>query len=140
MTLRKYLPPSPPIHLAVIDDDAHLMWEVAGSPDRLDYNEAYAYVAKLNEEKHLGFDDWRLPELRELHGLVDYTRHNPAIDTDHFPGCKSASYWTATAYAPTPGDYAWYVDFDYGVLHASFHRSMAYVRAVRTMSPEECAP
>jgi len=138
MTLRKYLPPSPPIHLAEIDDANNLMWELAGSSERLDFKSAKDYVAKLNSDKHLGFDDWRLPELRELHGLVDYTRHDPAIDTDHFPCCKSAGYWTSTAYAPSHGDVAWVVYFFNGSVSYVYHYGTAFVRAVRSMSPEEC--
>ncbi len=58
--------------------------------------------------------DWRLPNVRELLSLVDYSRHAYQLPSELFeildPAC-----WTSTTrsyYQIT--DYAWYVEFDSG--------------------------
>ena len=43
-----------------------------------------------------GYSDWRLPTRAELAGLVDDTRHEPAIDTALFPGVQPRWHWTST--------------------------------------------
>jgi hypothetical protein len=78
-----------------------------------------------------GHDDWRLPTRTELLTLVDDTRHEPAIDTEAFPACKSEWYWTGTPYAPSPAAFAWLVCFGSGSA-SGFHRDgYNRVRAVR---------
>ncbi len=36
----------------------------------LNWDEAVAYLAACNEQKYLGFDDWRVPAKSELRGLL----------------------------------------------------------------------
>lgn len=58
--------------------------------------------------------DWRLPNVRELHSLIDLGRHNPALPAGHpFTGVQSSYYWTSTSYASFP-DFAWGVFMDFG--------------------------
>jgi len=45
------------------------------------------------------YDDWRLPNVYELHSLVDYGRVSPAIDPVF--ATKLTEYWTSTT---TPGE------------------------------------
>ena len=66
----------------------------------------------------------------ELLSIVDYSRTSPAIDTDAFQ-CESSWYWTATPYAGSPADYAWFVYFDGGNSSYSGRTGGGYVRAVR---------
>lgn len=77
-----------------------------------------------------GHSDWRLPTIRELLTIVDYERHEPAIDTDAFK-CESSYYWTSTPAHSSPGVYAWFVYFSHGYADWSFQDSGGYVRAVR---------
>jgi hypothetical protein len=76
-----------------------------------------------------GIGGWRLPTIQELLTLVDYGRHDPAIDAIF--ECKSDYYWSSTPAALSPAVYAWIVYFyDGGALwgHRDLH---ACVRAVR---------
>lgn len=77
-----------------------------------------------------GFSDWRLPSIRELLTIVDYERHEPAIDIAF--KCDSAWYWTSTPYHGSPGVVAWVVSFGSG--NASWlNQDYGYlVRAVRS--------
>ncbi len=40
----------------------------------LNWEDALAYAQACNDASYLGYDDWRLPNAKELHSLVDYTR------------------------------------------------------------------
>ena len=76
-----------------------------------------------------GFKDWRLPTIRELLTLVDYERHEPAIDPIF--QCVSSYYWTSTPAAHSPSGYAWVVDFDNGASNWGRRSYGFHVRAVR---------
>ncbi len=62
-----------------------------------------------------GQTDWRLPSLRELQTIVDYSAYKPATNVVVFPDAPSVQFWTTTQMA---GDYntsyAWVVDFETG--------------------------
>jgi hypothetical protein len=90
----------------------------------------WAVAAKACEQLELAGGGWRLPTIRELLSLVDYERHDPAINTDVFT-CDPNWYWTSTAAAPSPGDYAWFVYFGDGYAGWSSRGNDGFVRAVR---------
>jgi Protein of unknown function (DUF1566) len=48
--------------------------------------------------------EWRLPDVKELHSLIDFGTFNPALPSGHpFSRVESAVYWTSTTYAGPPG-------------------------------------
>ena len=87
---------------------------------------AVAYCQELD----LAGDGWRLPSIKELQSIVDYRVFLPSIDTDTFPGTKSLSYWSATAYVGDSGS-AWSVYFDGGAVLKGVKSGNGYVRCVR---------
>lgn len=113
----------------VIDSATQLMWARAGIEGTFDWQQAHAVVAALRLGGH---DDWRVPTIRELLGLVEWTEHDPAIDREHF-AAVSSWYWSASDCAGSD-ECAWFVDFGHGV--ADFHpkHSRAHVRAVRDLA------
>lgn len=54
--------------------------------------DTHGYVQAVNAQGLCGANDWRMPT-RELGSLVDYSRINPAIDTDYFPHTPSNWFW-----------------------------------------------
>ena len=112
----------------VIDHHTGLMWDRKTMPGgRMPW-------AKAKEACSLydlgGYNDWRLPTIRELLSLVDYERHEPAIDTSTFQ-CESAWYWSSTPYNPSPGDYARGVGFYDGYALWFGQDGGGFVRACR---------
>lgn len=109
-----------------------LMWTAADAVDEdVNHEEALQAVAALNERKHAGFDDWRMPTVDELYALADRSRFSPAIDTEFFPTTKNDWYWTSTPLAASPSDFAWFVDFGYGYVSYGNRGYSGRVRAVR---------
>lgn len=59
--------------------------------------------------------DWRLPTVKELHSLIDYSRSYPALPSGHpFQSVQSAGYWTSTSLGLNTS-YAWYIVLDAGL-------------------------
>lgn len=74
--------------------------------------------------------DWRLPNVRELHSLIDYGQSLPALTPGHlFSGVQSSNYWTSTSY--TSPTLAWGVHFQTGFVNIYGKDSTHYVWPVR---------
>ncbi|MDP8254673.1 MAG: DUF1566 domain-containing protein [Candidatus Alcyoniella australis] len=120
----------------ITDQATGLMWMQNDSGSGVDWENALAYAQTQNEANYLGYTDWRLPNVKELQSIVDYTRSpsaaeaakvGPAIDPmfsctaiineagdDDYP-----YFWTSTSAYFNPSDpsyyYAWYVSFGMAV-------------------------
>ncbi len=86
---------------------------------KLNFDDACALPAKLNKDKHLGFDDWVLPNVKQLQmlylsGLVDSTY-----------GHWSSSPYVGNSYG------AWYVNFNNGNVYCYGRDNIYHVRLVR---------
>ena len=115
----------------VTDNSSGLMWQTAESIPKT-WQQALTYAQTL---ELAGFDDWRLPTIKELATLIDTSRSRPTINTDFFPGCRSDAYWSATEYSQNPG-FAWYVDFNDGLeRNGGFKRRRYFIKLVRGGSP-----
>jgi hypothetical protein len=58
----------------ITDRSTTLMWTRDDSGKGLNWQEALAWAQAKNSENFLGHNDWRLPNAKELHSIVDYTR------------------------------------------------------------------
>ncbi len=65
----------------VSDFATQLMWAKQDSQAAMNWSESKAWIAQLNKEKYLGYSDWRLPSIKELQTIVDYTRSPQATDS-----------------------------------------------------------
>jgi len=79
---------------------------------------------------YAGYDDWRLPNLKELFSIADFGKLNPCIDENFFTGTKSSGYRSSTYYV-TPGVGSFTVSFSYGAVGSGSVVATAYVRPVR---------
>jgi len=114
----------------VTDTNTGLVWQQDGSTYNT-WEEALSYCENLTLA---GYNDWRLPNVNELQSLVDYSRHNPAIDpvfSNTVSSSYPSGYWSSTTYVIGPG-YAWVVSFDHGYIRVNDKRDYnSCVRAVR---------
>ncbi len=61
------------------DGDGLLVPADADMNGAMTWEEALRYVEALNSAEYLGYSDWRLPNVKELHSLMDYSK-TPAND------------------------------------------------------------
>lgn len=116
----------------ITDDATSLMWQKSDGGVTMDWKDALTYAENATTG---GYNDWRLPNVKELQSIVDYAKSpsasdsanlGPAIDTDYFEISELESgttnsepdygyFWSSTS-AYFGGDsleyyYAWYVAF-----------------------------
>lgn len=89
--------------------------------------------ALINSEalEYAGHTDWRLPNVKELQSIVDYSTFSPAINATFFPHTVSAYYWSGTTYA-IDTSYAWIVNFNVGSVSNGAKALDYFVRPVRS--------
>lgn len=93
-----------------------LVWTHNANPGEfpMDWAEAHDFVTRMNRDRKHGFDDWRLPDRRELRSLVSHQTRNPALPEGHpFTNVFMGWYWSATT-AAVDDDFAWYVHMEGG--------------------------
>jgi hypothetical protein len=88
-----------------------------GEDGNVSWQHALDYVKKLNEEKYLGYNDWRLPNLNELASLLNEGQQSGSawLNAQLFVNAQSGSYWSSTSSTIDVGK-AWIVSIDNGVL------------------------
>lgn len=109
----------------ITDSATGLMWQQDDSKTGYNWKEALAFVQTKNSENYLGYNDWRLPNVKELQSLLDYSK-SPATDgtaaIDDLFVCTEITveddskdfpfYWSGTTHENmTNGNYASYVCF-----------------------------
>ena len=101
----------------VADDASGLLWSQADNGEGLNWEDALAWVEERNAENYLGYSDWRLPNAKELQGIVDYTRSpdtsnspaiDPVFDTTAIANLAGQTdypfFWTGTTHLGPDGD------------------------------------
>ena len=110
----------------ITDTSSGLMWQQASSGEMV-WKPALSYCESLSVA---GFNDWRLPNQRDLGSIVDYEIYNPTIDTDYFPNTVLSYYWSSSTYV-NYSSAAWAVTFSDGYVSHNFTYNGSYVRCVR---------
>jgi hypothetical protein len=101
----------------ITDDATGLMWSKSDNGTGLNWEEALEWVYQQNQSNTLGYNDWRLPNAKELQSIIDYTRslqttNSAAIDPlfevtriiDEGGGTNYPFYWAGTTHADGPPD------------------------------------
>ena len=83
----------------VTDEATGRMWQQGDEGTRREWQEALAYCEGL---ELAGYDDWILPNSKELQGIVDYRRTGfPAINESFFSitqDSETLDFWTSTTF------------------------------------------
>ena len=107
----------------ITDNATDLTWMQSDLGVAVDWEHALLLADTLT---FAGYGDWRLPNVKELQSIVDYSGNFPAIDplfsctpiTNEAGDSDYGYYWTSTSalfQAGNPYYYAWYVAFGYAV-------------------------
>lgn len=113
--------------VAVYDSKTNLTWTRGVLEGRRNWKDSLAAAAAV---RLFGKEDWRAPTLEERLSINDYTKHSPALDTEHFAK-ESGWEWTSTPDAESPSDYAWSVLLGCGSCDRGDQSYDFFVRAVR---------
>jgi hypothetical protein len=95
----------------ITDNATGLMWAKFDSHSGMNWQAALAWAQTKNQANYCGHNDWRVPDLKELHSIVDYTR-SPATTSsaaiDPVFNCTSITneggnadfpwYWSSTTF------------------------------------------
>ena len=104
-----------------------------GVADTMPWEQA---LSECEELSLAGQDDWRLPNIMELHSIIDQSRGRPALDTSIFLGYGSAenrTNWSSTTSAARGQVYGWVLS-SYGGDGSNWNTYKTnnyYVRCVR---------
>jgi hypothetical protein len=110
----------------VLDTKTTLTWQQTVDAGSYSWTDAQAYCATLA----LGGVPWRLPSMKELLTIVDFTRADPAIDAMVFPDTPSDYFWSSSPLAGSSSA-AWGVNFNKGSAGAGPFDFTGRVRCVR---------
>jgi cytochrome c553 len=112
-----------------LDNNTKLMWERDSREDWIGAFEAQDYCEDLVLD---GYDDWRLPLMKELVSIADYGNYRPSIDMDAFLNMPSGSsgIWAFPAIADHK-EHVWHVGFPDGHIMGQHIYSVKMVRCVR---------
>jgi len=97
---------------AVTDKATGLMWQQADSGAGMDWQTALAYAENL---ELAGYDDWRLPNIKELQSIVDYTHSPNSIEADNEGPAINADFFDITPLDAGTTNY----ETDYGYFWSS---------------------
>lgn len=100
----------------ITDNATGLMWSKPDSGTGMNWQSALAWVQTKNAENYLGHNDWRLPNAKELQGILDYSRspdtsNSAAINalftatqiTNEGGAADYPFYWASTTHATYNG-------------------------------------
>lgn len=134
----------------VADSKTKLMWKRC--PEGFDYQSATnscastgttAYTwdnalntpAAANTANFAGYNNWRMPNIKELQSIVEEQCYNPAVNTDRFPSVSSVSYiWSNSPADPNKIGDSYLIDFYYGDVFYTSRASSTYTSAIHGIS------
>lgn len=115
-----------------VDNITGLMWVT--DPVGAFTGGTYSWLNAINACENLNYatyNDWRLPNVRELLSIVNHQNLSPRINTIYFSNTQNSNYWTSTSAAYDPTNVAWRVDFGTANLTTTLKSYTGYVRCVR---------
>ena len=118
----------------VLDRATGLMWAADGAAAGCNNGALITWplgIAYANALNFAGFEDWRMPNHKELHSLLDLAGGWPLINTTVFPNTETDdTYWTSST-APFVAANAFFVDFSGGASYDMLKTTELNLRCVR---------
>ncbi|MBK7468192.1 MAG: DUF1566 domain-containing protein [Saprospiraceae bacterium] len=120
----------------VIDDDVvvdsltGLMWQRKISNNPMTWENALAFSEQLS---HGNYNDWRLPNIKELHSIHMVKEFMPCLDRIAFPLADIRKLWSSTT-QNNQATRAWYFDSNFGITTQEAKSTALYVLCVRSTS------
>lgn len=120
----------------VIDDDVvvdsltGLMWQRKISNNPMTWENALAFSEQLS---HGNYNDWRLPNIKELHSIHMVKEFMPCLDRIAFPLADIRKLWSSTT-QNNQATRAWYFDTNFGITTQEAKSTALYVLCVRSTS------
>ncbi len=123
-----------PVWACVKDNVTGLLWEVKTAENansNYRFAETEKFVQAINSQKLCGASNWKIPQIQELQGIVDYSvpLPNSNIDVDFFPNSTNQIYWSATPYTKNSAD-IWAIYFNDGRVFEQDKNTNAAIRLV----------
>jgi len=118
----------------VFDTKTKLTWQQTVSSMTYVWMDAVTYCGStsVGPSRTIGGTGWRVPTLKELLTIIDYSQSNPpAIDSTAFPGTPLSFFWSATSLLGQSGGSVWIVDSSEGFVTSEDPSQLYYVRCVR---------
>ena len=109
-----------------------LMWVQDGNGEGCNFGEGLVWEDAIDFCEQLefaGYSDWRLPNIHELHSIIDVSVFSPSIDPI-FINTKSDYYWASTTCSEDALD-AKMVTFEKSMTYVDTKDREHYVRPVR---------
>ena len=106
-----------------------------GTALNANWADALTEVGVVNTDNKFGFNDWRMPNIKELMSIVEHTCSSPALNEALFPGASGVSVWSntpASDFVDPNSKEARYVNFNTGrASTAKITDDTIYIRLVR---------
>ncbi|MEI6805754.1 MAG: DUF1566 domain-containing protein, partial [Myxococcaceae bacterium] len=113
----------------------NLVWQRTGAPSAAAHTDAFTYCNNLHLPDFSS--SWRLPRVKELSTLLDYSvpLGKLTMDKTVFTGVPPAAFWSSTVLASSPST-AWFVFFSIGLVGVGATPANGhYVRCVACSVP-----
>ena len=128
----------------VSDKESRLMWmrcsagqavsggTCSGAAVNVDLLSARSLAADVNRRGQFFYNDWRVPQLKELATIAERQCENPRVNLAIFPNTPAGLYWTASSRsAKDSNSHAFALGFDTeGVVYRPVEEAL-HVRLVR---------
>ena len=133
----------------VIDRATGLMWKQCpegqsdssacaddGTKKEFSWQQALDHAQSVNVSGGFaGYNDWRVPNIKELQSLAAFDRHDPAINITYFPNTPSDYFWTSSPYAVNRSNFpqreVWYINFSDAYQYKASRSNAWRLRLVR---------
>lgn len=110
----------------VTDQRTGLTW-CQQETSEMTWEEALAFCENYS---FANYNDWRLPNIKELRSISNDQLSKPSVSTTSFPNALANSYWSSTTEV-RHADQGWLVNFENGLVSHEAKTIKHYVRCVR---------